>query len=100
MQGRAAILDWINETMAQPINDEMRAFPVEWYVVDEERGWILCSVSNVMDDPGDGSHHAESNWTKLHYAGGGRFSYMYNPSEFAEMIKGWLAAKKASAGKG
>jgi SnoaL-like domain len=100
MKGRTAILRWINETMAQPVNNEMRSFPGDWYVVDEDRGWVICSVSNVMDDPGDASTHSESNWTKLHYAGGGLFSYeedMYNPNEFAEMVKGWLAAKQAAA---
>jgi hypothetical protein len=54
-----------------------------------------------MDDPGDGSDHREYNWTLLHYAGNGQFSYeedMYNPVEFGAMIKGWLAAKKAAAG--
>ena len=77
----------------------MRSFPIEWYVIDEEKGWVLCSVVNVMDDPGDGSDHEESNWTLLHYAGDGLFSYeedMYNPVEFGEMIKGWLEAKKAA----
>jgi hypothetical protein len=101
MHGRAAILEWINETMAQPVNNEMRAFPIEWYVIDEDRGWVICSVRNVMDDPGDGSVHEESNWTKLHYAGDGRFSYeedVYNPNEFGEMIKRWLGAKKAAGG--
>jgi SnoaL-like protein len=101
MKGRAAILKWINETMALPVNNEMRSFPVDWYVVDEDRGWVICSVSNVMDDPGDGSTHSESNWTKLHYAGDGLFSYeedMYNPNEFADMVKGWLAAKQAAGG--
>jgi hypothetical protein len=32
MKGRAAILKWINETMALPVNNEMRSFPVDWYV--------------------------------------------------------------------
>jgi hypothetical protein len=62
---------------------------------------VICSVSNVMDDPGDGTTHSESNWTKLHYAGDGLFSYeedMYNPNEFADMVKGWLAAKQAGGG--
>jgi hypothetical protein len=100
-EGREAIYQWIQQTMSEPINADMRSFPVEWYVIDEEKGWILCSVLNEMDDPGDGSKHGESNWTKLHYAGDGKFSYeedMYNPNEFGEMIKGWLAAKKAAAG--
>jgi hypothetical protein len=100
MEGRAAILKWINETMAEWPNNEMRSFPVDWYVIDEARGWVLCSVRNVMDDPGDGSNHEEYNWTLLHYAGDGLFSYeedMYNPAEFGEMIKGWMRAKKAAA---
>jgi len=98
--GRAAIREWIQKTMDEPINKEMRAFPIDWYVIDEEKGWVLCQVANVMDDPGDGSDHREHNWTLLHYAGNGQFSYeedMYNPVEFATMIKGWLKAKKAAA---
>ena len=80
----------------------MSSFPIDWYVIDEERGWIMCQVANVMDDPGDGSDHREYNWTILHYAGDGQFSYeedMYNPIEFGEMIKGWLEAKKAEPPK-
>ena len=98
--GREAIYQWIQTTMHEPINEDMRSFPVEWYVIDEDRGWILCSVINEMVDPGDGSKHGEANWTKLHYAGDGLFSYeedMYNPNDFGEMIKGWLKAKAAAA---
>jgi hypothetical protein len=101
MEGRPAILAWINSTMNEPINADMSSFPIDWHMIDEERGWIMCQVANVMDDPGDGSDHREYNWTLLHYAGNGQFSYeedMYNPVEFGAMIKGWLAAKKAAAG--
>jgi hypothetical protein len=99
-KGREAIREWIQTTMVEPVNKEMRAFPIDWYVIDEEKGWVLCQVANVMDDPGDGSDHREYNWTLLHYAGDGQFSYeedMYNPMEFGTMIKGWLEAKKAAA---
>jgi hypothetical protein len=102
MKGRRAILDWINDTMSQPVNDEMRAFPIDWYVIDEERGWVICQVRNVMDDPGDGSEYYAINWTKLHYGGDGRFSYeedVYNPNEFAEMIERWQAAKVSARRK-
>jgi hypothetical protein len=102
MQGRQAIYDWIQQTMTEPLFAEMRDFPIDWYMVDEDRGWIMCQVANVMDDPGDGSDHREYNWTLLQYAGNGQFSYeedMYNPNEFGEMIQGYLAAKKAAASK-
>jgi len=97
MEGREAIYQWIQKTMNEPVIDHMRNFPIDWYVIDEERGWVLCSVWNEMDDPGDGSLHREYNWTMLHYGGDGKFSYeedMYNPVEFGNMIKGWLQAKK------
>lgn len=100
-KGRGEILAWINETMNGPVVDEMQAFPIEWYVIDEERGWILCSVLNRMNDPGDGSVHEAANWTKLHYAGDGLFSYeedVYNTADFEGMIKGWLEAKRAATG--
>jgi hypothetical protein len=100
-KGRQAIYEWIQATMSENINNEMRDFPIDWYVIDEEKGWVLCQVANVMDDPGDGSDHREYNWTLLHYAGDGQFSYeedMYNPMEFGTMIKGWLKAKKGAGG--
>jgi hypothetical protein len=88
--------------MNEPLFREMTSFPIEWYVIDEDKGWIICSVANVMQEPGDGTDHRESNWTLLEYAGNGQFSYeedMYNPTEFGEMIKGYLKAKKAVAAK-
>ena len=101
MQGRQAIYDWIQSTMTEPLFAEMRDFPIDWYMVDEERGWIMCQVANVMDDPGDGSDHREYNWTLLKYAGNGQFSYeedMYNPKEFGDMVQRYLKAKKAAQG--
>jgi hypothetical protein len=95
MVGREAILAWITETMRTPPNDQMVAFPVDWYVIDEERGWVICQVQNRMADPGDGSVHQACNWTRLEYAGDGRFSHeedLYNPAEFVSMIKGWMEA--------
>lgn len=95
-EGRDAIRSWINETMAAGLNKDMTSFPVRWYVIDEEQGWVVCSVANCMADPGDGSAHEADSWTKLHYAGNGRFSYeedMYNPNEFASMISTWAAVR-------
>jgi hypothetical protein len=101
MHGREAIYEWIQATMSEePVNVNMRNFPIDWYVIDEEKGWVICSVWNEMNDPGDGSLHREYNWTILHYAGNGLFSYeedMYNPMEFGAMMKGWMKAKKAAA---
>jgi hypothetical protein len=100
-QGRHAIYEWIQKTMSEPVNKDMRSFPIDWYVIDEQRGWVLCAVWNEMDDPGDGTLHREYNWTLLKYGGNGLFSYeedMYNPAEFAVMVKGWLEAKQKAKG--
>jgi len=93
-EGRAAIRDWITATMGSFPGDRMHVFPVDWHVVDEERGWIVCQVQNRMDDPGDGSVHQEANITILHYAGDGMWSYeedVYNPASFATMLRAWQA---------
>ena len=97
MHGREAIFEWISTTMKQPINDEMTEFPCEWYVIDEDKGWVVCCIQNRMRDPGDGSVHEAANWTLLKYAGDNQWSWeedIYNPNEFTDMIKGWLLAKK------
>jgi uncharacterized protein (TIGR02246 family) len=90
--GREAIRDWISGTMSTYPGNRMPLFPVEWHVIDEERGWVVCQVWNRMDDPGDGSVHQAANITILHYAGDGRWSYeedVYNPAHFADMLVGW-----------
>jgi hypothetical protein len=94
--GREAIREWIVETMGTWPGNEMPVFPVEWYIIDEERGWIVAKIWNRMQDPGDGSVHQAYNFTLLKYAGGGKWSYeedIYNPASFAEMIKAYIAVK-------
>ena len=101
LHGREEIRRWIDQTMSSPPGSDMPSFPVEWYVVDEERGWVVCQVWNRMADPGDGSVHQEYNFTRLKYAGDGRWSYeedIYNPLRFGEMVKGWYEAKARLAG--
>ncbi|CAB4808570.1 unannotated protein [freshwater metagenome] len=97
--GRAAILAWITETMAQFPNNEMTEFPAEWVMIDEERGWLLCAIWNRFKSIGDGEVYQEINWTMLHYAGNGLFSYeedIYNPNEFGVMVGAYLKARKAA----
>lgn len=94
--GREAIRNWICSTMAKYPNNQMKYYPIEWYVIDEERGWVVCMVWNRMTDPGDGSIHQEHNFTLLKYAGNGKWSYeedVYNPAPFQKMVKGWMQKK-------
>ena len=96
--GREAIRRWITETMAA--NPDMKYFPIEWYVIDEEKGWIICQVWNRMVDPGDGSLHQAHNFTLLKYAGAGLFSYeedIYNPAHMGEMVAAYYRRKKELA---
>lgn len=101
--GRAAVLAWITRVCAGTYpGNEMPHFPIEWYVIDEDRGWIVCQVWNRMRDPGDGSIHQEYNFTLLKYAGQGLFSYeedIYNPMKFGEMLAGWEARRDELAAK-
>jgi hypothetical protein len=97
--GRQAIHDWISTTMSEYPGSDMPEFPIEWYVIDEERGWVVCQVWNRMRDPGDGSIHQEYNFTLLKYAGDGKWSYeedIYNPLRFGTMLTGWEAARAAA----
>ena len=95
--GREAISNWIQSTMDEWPNNEMIYFPIEWYMIDEETGWVVCQVWNRFADPGDGSIHQEYNFTLLKYAGNGKWSYeedVYNPAHFATMVGGYLQRKK------
>ena len=77
---------------------EMPHFPIEWYVVDEERGRIVCEVFNQLRDPGDGQRHGASNITILTYAGDHLWSCeedVYNPMTFLRAVKRWCRAAEA-----
>jgi len=98
-QGRRQIHDWISSTMSAYPNRLMAPFPVQWHVVDEDRGWVVCCVANVMEDPGDGGDYRAVNWTLLKYAGGGQWHYeedIYNPGEFQAMVQAWAEARERS----
>ncbi len=95
--GRQRILDWITGVMTQEPVTHMTAFPVQWYSIDVEKGWIFCEVMNRMEDLGDGKIYQEPNITILHYAGNGLFSYeedAYNPHNMGVTIGAWLQARK------
>jgi hypothetical protein len=94
--GREAIRGWITKVMSRFPGNAMPEFPIEWYVVDEERGWIVCKIWNRMADPGDGSVHEACNFTLLKYAGDGLWAYeedIYNPTVFAEIVEAWTARR-------
>lgn len=96
--GREAIRGWIRRTMGTFPGNCMPGFPIAWSILDPERGWIACEIRNLMADPGDGSVHEAANFTKLHYAGDGLFSYeedVYNPAHFATLVVTWARAADA-----
>jgi hypothetical protein len=93
--GREQIRRWALRTMTVFPGNVMPSFPVAWSVLDPERGWIVCEIRNLLRDPGDGSLHEASNYTKLHYAGDGVFSFeedVYNPAKFQQAVVGWARA--------
>ena len=97
MHGRANILDCISTTMAEWPNSEMKAFPHDWCVCDEERGWWICQIENRFRDPGDGEIYQAYNLTVLKYAGDMKFSSeedAYNPANFAPVVKAWIDAER------
>ena len=74
-------------------------FPIEWHIVDDERGWVVFQAWSVMADPGDGSVHRAYNFSLVKYAGNNQFSYqedIYNPMTFGTMIGDWETAKLAA----
>jgi hypothetical protein len=90
--GRAEIRDWVVRTMSTFPGSAMVSFPPRWSVIDEERGWVICEIRNIMADPGDGSVHEEPNVTILRYGGDGLFANeedVYNPMRYLPMVRGW-----------
>ena len=83
--------------MSDPLPDCVRKARQLWAMFDENRGWIVCEIQNRLNDPGDGQIYQAANLTKLHYAGGGQWSYeedAYNPQAMAEVVQAWLAKRR------
>ena len=97
-RGRDAIREWSVATMTSFPGSVMTDFPLAWQVVDAETSRLICEVRNLMPDPGDGSHHEESNLTIMTYAGDGLFSReedVYNPMRFLRMSVRWARIAEA-----
>jgi len=94
-RGRGKIHEWITKVMA-PF--PAMTFPQDWVVFDEENGAILFQCQNRLPHPTDpdGPPFQFPNWTRLVYAGNGKFSSeedVYNPAREAnKTVSAWLAA--------
>ena len=95
MHGRQAIEDWICKVMA---TFPTMTFPQDWVMFDEDTGAIVFQCQNAFPAPftDDGKPYAFPNWTRLIYAGDGKFSSeedIYNPARDAgRTVKAWRAA--------
>lgn len=95
MRGREAICAWITGVMA-PF--PRMTFPQDWVVFDEDNGAIVFQCQNAFPEPFDAAGRPFSfpNWTRLVYAGDGKFSSeedIYNPSRDApKVVKAWREA--------
>jgi hypothetical protein len=101
MYGREAVREWIVPLMKEYPNDQMVLYTHDWVLYDEANGCVVFSIRTHMADPGDGSDHTTTNWTRLDYAGDGLFSReedIYNPMNFGKLLKEWQRAKDAAAG--
>jgi hypothetical protein len=93
MEGRENIREWIVSTMNTFPGSEMPVYPVEWYSIDTDKGWVIFKNINTMRDPGDGSVHGAPVITVLEYAGDDKWSYeedAYNPMNFMVMIQSYI----------
>ena len=87
-QGHDEIRGWVTRTMSAYPGSEMVGFPAAWSIVDEERGWVVCEIRNLMRDPGDGTVLEASNLTILRYGGDGLWAEeedVYNPMTFLDL---------------
>jgi SnoaL-like domain len=94
--GREEIYAFMTRAIEAPGYDGMVGFPVEWYVIDEDKGWVVCCIQTVMRDLGDGVRYQAPNWSLLKYAGESQWAYeedIYYLGDFEKMIVSWNDAQ-------
>ncbi len=95
IHGREAIEKWIVDVMA-PF--PTMTFPQDWWVIDEANAAVVFCCQNTFPEPlrEDGAPYAFPNWTRLEYAGGGKWKSeedIYNPKRDApQVFKDWVRA--------
>ena len=97
MRGREEVRSWIVPLMKTYPNDQMVGYTHDWVFFDEENGRVVFCARTHMADPGDGTSHTATNWTRLDYSGNGLFSReedIYNLANFVKLIEDWEAAKR------
>ena len=75
MSGREAIREWIVSTMNTFPGSEMPVYPVPWYSIDVDKGWIIFKNVNTMKDHRDGIAFGTDLTTILNYSGDSKLSY-------------------------
>ena len=71
--------------------------PVDWYMIDDFRGWVSTCFFVRMSDPGDGTVCQEYCYSLLKYAGNNMWSFeedLYNPARLMSMVDRWIVAKQ------
>jgi ketosteroid isomerase-like protein len=95
MAGREQIREWITSTMNTFPGSEMPFYPVTWYSIDVDKGWVFSEIMNRMKDPGDGSILERPCITILRYGGDGLWTNeedAYNPMNFMPMVSEYIQA--------
>lgn len=94
-KGKGQIRDWITTVMA-PFPH--MTFPQDWVAFDEENGAVVFQCQNRLEHPTDsnGEPFQFPSWTRLTYAGNGKWSCeedIYNPARDANrVIAAWIKA--------
>ena len=90
------VRNWIVPLMKSYPNDQMVRYTHDWVLFDEENSRVVFCARTHMADPGDGSHHSATSWTRLDYAGDGLFRReedIYNIANFVKLLENWQAVK-------
>jgi hypothetical protein len=96
---REAIVRAVSKVMQQTGESPwlyLNRFPVEDYVLDDNRGWVWSLWWARFEDPGDGSIHQARAFLLLKYKGDGLFFYgetIYNPFHLQRAMDSWKQAK-------
>ena len=98
---REEIREWLNECFSSYPGKALRTLVTKWFIVDEDRGWVIAEFDNILDDPGNGEVYSFRNYTLMKYAGDYKWSFQedqYNPEKMMEAAKAWMEAKEARPG--
>lgn len=97
IQGYQKIYDWLKMQSVTYPNCYQQPGPINWYMIDAERGWVVYECLNQMRNLENGKILQTRSFSRMEYDGNNRWRFkedVYNPLDMRDIFLKWREIHK------